>query len=103
MARFTLSLHEKGRLRPLLEAWRGRRFTAEELKNFDLEKLINANCQVQLIHNMNESGKKYANVQAIVPLGKGMERIEVDPEYIRVCDRKVEHSVDAAPEDFVPF
>jgi hypothetical protein len=106
VARFTNTLHEKGRLRPLLEAWRGRKFTTEELKQFDLEKLLHANCQIQLVHNVAENGKKYANVQAIVPLGKGQERIDADPSYVRVCDRKVEDHIEAAADEdaeAVPF
>ena len=54
MQRYTLSLHEKSKLRPMLEAWRGKKFTAEELEGFDLEKLIGVNCQVQVVHNITD-------------------------------------------------
>lgn len=83
---FGLSLSEKSHLRPTLEAWRGRKFTKEELDGFDLEKLLGANCQVQVVHNITEDGNTYANIQAIVPLGKGM--VKLSPmEYVRVKDR----------------
>jgi hypothetical protein len=85
---YTLSLHEKASLRKDLEGWRAKKFTAEEGKGFDLEKLLGVPCQVQIIHNVSETnGKTYANVQAIVPLGKGMQRL-APVEYTRVCDRK---------------
>jgi hypothetical protein len=42
------SLHEKSGLRKDLDAWRGQAFTAEELKGFDLEKVIGANCMVTI-------------------------------------------------------
>jgi hypothetical protein len=31
-AQYTLTLAEKGNRRPMLEAWRGRKFTAQELE-----------------------------------------------------------------------
>lgn len=86
MSRYTNSLNEKATLRQHLEAWRGRRFTAEELEGFDLEKLLGANCQLQIIHNIVDGGRTYANVQAIVPLGKGMTKLRGE-DYIRVIDR----------------
>lgn len=83
---FGLSLSEKGRLRPTLEAWRGRKFTKEELEAFDLEKLLNAPCQVQVVHNISDEGRVFANVQAVVPAAKGMVRLSPQ-EYVRVKDR----------------
>jgi hypothetical protein len=38
----TASLGKKANLRKMLEAWRGKPFTDEELKGFDLTKLLNA-------------------------------------------------------------
>src|SRR5271170_5806756 len=40
--RYGLSLGKKSKLLPLLESWRGRKFTKEELEGFDVEKLIEA-------------------------------------------------------------
>lgn len=83
--RYTLSLHEKSTLRQDLESWRGRPFTEEESAGFDLEKLINVNCQINVQH-VPKQGAIYANVVSIVPLGKGMTKIE-SREYVRVQDR----------------
>lgn len=69
--RFTLSLSEKGNLRPFLENWRGKKFTAEELKGFDLEKLLNVPAFLQVGHN-DSGGKTYANVDAIMTLPAAM-------------------------------
>ena len=77
-ATYTASLHEKARLRHDLESWRGRPFTKEELAEFDVEKLIGANCQLQLTHRVSSNDRTYANVQAIVPLAKGMPKMEVE-------------------------
>lgn len=85
--RYTLSLSDKANLRKHLEMWRGRKFTPEELKGFDLEKLIGANCQLQIIHNLSDEGKTYANVQAIVPVSKKVPKI-APLDYVREKDRE---------------
>jgi hypothetical protein len=82
MQQYRLSLHEKAKLRQHLEAWRGKKFTADELKGFDVEKLIGANCQLTLVHNGD-----YTNIQAIVPLAKGMTKMAPSSDYVRVKDR----------------
>lgn len=86
VANFTNSLHEKSRLRPMLEAWRGKKFSAEELDGFDLEKLLGVNCQVQVIHNITDKGT-FANVQAVVPAPKNGVKLRASSDYVRVCDR----------------
>jgi len=65
MSRYTLSLHENSTLRPHLESWRGRAFTPEELKGFDIAKVLGVPCQVQIVHS--DDGK-YANVKTISAL-----------------------------------
>lgn len=87
MQQYTLSLNEKARLRQHLEAWRGRKFTSDELSGFDLEKLLGANCQLQLVHSISDDGRTFSNVQAIVPLGRGMTKIRGSEDYVRVKDR----------------
>lgn len=83
--RYTLSLSEKSSLRKDLESWRGKPFTDEELDGFDLEKLIGANCQLNVVHDQ-KNGDTYANVTTVVPLGRGMVKIK-PRDYIRVQDR----------------
>ena len=60
---YTVSLHEKSKLRADLEAWRGKKFTTEELAGFDLGKILGQYCTIQVVHS--EDGK-YANVQTIM-------------------------------------
>jgi len=79
--RYTLSLHEKAILRGDLEAWRSKKFTAEELNGFDIAKLLGVNCNIQILHNENE-GKTYANVVTVTPLMKGQEKKEVESEFL---------------------
>ena len=99
-----LSLAEKSTLRPLLEAWRGVRFNAAELKGFDLERLINAPCQVQIMYNVVDDGHTFANVHTVIPPARGRERLIVR-YYIRVKDRTDETPIDPTPNDTedIPF
>src|SRR5215469_16939713 len=84
--RFTPSLHEKAHLRQTLESWRGRKFTKEEEEEFDIEKLLSANCQLQIIHNVKAEGDTFANVQAVVPPAKGSVKLRAE-DYTREIDR----------------
>lgn len=84
---FTVSLHEKSMLRKVLQVWRGKPFSPDELAGFDLEKLIGVPCQVQVMHKVSGNGKTYANVVAVVPMGKGQTRLTVSPGYQRAQDR----------------
>lgn len=61
--RYTVSLSEKAQLRKDLEAWRGKTFTPEELKGFDLPTVLGSYCMLQVLHD--ETGK-YANISAIM-------------------------------------
>jgi len=73
----------EAKLRGVLETWRGGKFTRDDLRGFDLEKLIGESCQVQVIHNVSDEGQTFANVNTVIPLGKGMPRVSVDPGYVR--------------------
>lgn len=107
--KYTNSLHEKAKLRHHLEAWRGKKFTTEELMGFDLEKLIGVNCQIQVVHNLSDKGKTFANVQAVVPAAKNAPKIRVTEAYVRFKDRKPtpngeSHApADQITDDDVPF
>jgi hypothetical protein len=110
---FTPSLGKKSHLRPFLECWRGRKFTEEELKGFDIEKLLGANCQLQIAHNIGDEGDIWANVIAVVPIGKNAARMAVPPDYIRVAEREHRAELERHPdgngngrvqeEEYVPF
>ncbi len=67
-AEYTLSLHEKARLRLNLEGWRGRKFTEEELGGFELKKLLGKSCTLNVVHNPGKEGKVFANIAGISPI-----------------------------------
>jgi hypothetical protein len=84
---YTLSLHKKAALRKDLEAWRGKKFTDAEIANgFNLERLLGANCQIQVQHDAGDDGVVWANVTAIVPAPVGVAKL-VPVGYTRAQDR----------------
>lgn len=75
---YTASLHEKAGLRIALAAWRGRDFSAEELKGFDLKSILGKACMVSV--TLNEKGK--AKVASVMALPKGMAiPTQVNPSF----------------------
>lgn len=103
---YTLSLSEKANLRKHLETWRGRKFTETELQGFDVETVLGANCQLQVIHNITDDGKVYSNIQAIVPAAKGLPKLRA-LDYVRMKDRAKAHgngvTSDELDADSIPF
>lgn len=87
--RYTASMHEKASLRKALESWRGKPFVEADFKpgGFKLEKLLGAGCQLQIIHE-DRDGKTYANIAAIMKLGKGMKPLtaEIEPFILDLDD-----------------
>lgn len=108
---YTLSMHEKASLRKDLENWRGKRFTEEEAKKFDITALLGVPCTINVIHKVGKSnGKTYAEIGSISPLMKNticpeainpiqvlsyddwnQELFESLPEFLR---KKIESSVE---------
>jgi hypothetical protein len=99
---FGLSLHEQSKLRPFLETWRGKRFTEDELCGFDIENLIGANGQVQILHNTFK-GKTYGNVQAVFPMARGAEKMPIPSDYIRQEERDRRAALEANPDGDPPY
>lgn len=75
---YTLSLHEKAGLRKDLAAWRGRDFTDEEAKAFDVSKLVNAYCMVNVTTSEN-NGKTYTNIAGLTPLPQALKNTKPAP------------------------
>jgi len=72
---YTLSMHEKATLRKDLESWRGKAFTEDEAKAFDITKLLGIPCMVNIIIKTHETTKNtYAQIASISGLPKGMAK-----------------------------
>ena len=66
---YTASIGEKANLRKDLVNWRGREFTDDELRGFDVKKILGTTCMLSL--TPNDKGK--VRVTGVMKLPKGTE------------------------------
>lgn len=71
--KYTVSLSENSYLRADLRGWRGREFTPEELKNFELKNILGAWAMLSVIHR-ESNGKTYANIDAITQVSPAVKK-----------------------------
>jgi hypothetical protein len=65
---YTLSWSEKANLRLDLQAWRGKPFSQEEMRSFDLKNVLGAWCMLNVIERQGQNGNTYANVDGVTPV-----------------------------------
>lgn len=65
---YTLSWSEKANLRLDLQSWRGKAFTQEEMRKFDLKNVLGAWCMLNIIERAGQNGKTYSNVDNVAPV-----------------------------------
>lgn len=108
---YTVSLHEKASLRRELSAWRGKDFTEEEAKGFDVSKLLGAYCMVN-VTTVESGGKTYSNVAGLTPLPGALKNAKPEPVHAHVLfdldkpdmkvfngfHEKLQDSIKATPE-----
>lgn len=70
---YTASLSEKANLRKDLENWRGRAFTDEELRGFDMKNILGKPCMLSIVLN----DKNNARVGGVMAAPKGMSLPEI--------------------------
>lgn len=70
---YTLSLGENAIMRRDLQSWRGKGFTPEELKMFELENVLGQWCMINVVHT-SKDGKTYANVDNITPVPAAIKK-----------------------------
>ncbi len=75
---YTMSLGEKANLRKDLINWRGRDFTPEELRGFELKNILGKPCQISI--TANDKGKRV--VSGVTGLPKGMSAPEAFNPFI---------------------
>ncbi len=80
---YTVSLHEKSSLRKDLAAWRGKDFTEEEARAFDVSKLVGAWCMVNATQS-ETNGKTYTNVAGLTPLPGALKNAKPAPVHANV-------------------
>ena len=65
---YTMSWSDKATLRIDLQAWRGKPFSAEEMRRFDLKTVLGAWCMLNVVERQGNDGKMYVNVANISPV-----------------------------------
>ena len=81
---YTLSLGDKASLRKDLESWRGKSFTDDELRGFDLRNLLDKWCMVTIQHRTAQNGNTYADAVAITT-GPAIVQKAVVPQGVNPC------------------
>jgi hypothetical protein len=69
--KYTVSLHEKAKMRSVLESWRGKKFTDAERKGFELKNLLGKLCFLNIVH-ASRNNREYANVATVMPVPDGI-------------------------------
>lgn len=92
----TLSLGRNSAMRPFLEGWRGKAFTAEEIRGFDITKVAGAPALLNIVHE-EKDGKTYANIKSIMPIPKGMDKPKLEGEVLIYDDDHLDN-YDKLPE-----
>jgi hypothetical protein len=98
---YTLSMNEKANLRKMLESWRGKGFTEEEAKCFDITKLIGVACMVNIIHRQSQAGNMYEVISSVTAVPKGIHvPKQITPSFILSYDSFDENLFNSLP-DFI--
>jgi hypothetical protein len=65
---YTMSWADKATLRKDLQSWRGKPFSQEEMRRFDLKTILGVFCMLNVIERTGQDGKMYVNVDGISPV-----------------------------------
>lgn len=71
---YTLSMADKANLRKDLKSWRGKDFTEEQAKSFDITVLVGVPCMINIIHkpSKKDPSRVYEEIAGITPMPKGV-------------------------------
>lgn len=100
---YTLSMNEKANLRKDLKSWRGKDFTEDEAKCFDITKLIGVPCMLNIIHKpkVSDPTSSYEQIAGITPLPKGFKApAQINPTFCLSYDSFNQEMYDSLP-DFI--
>ena len=71
---YTVSLSENATLRKDLATWRGRDFTSDELKGFELGNVLGHWAMISVGRAMGNNGKEYTNITTINPVPPNIKK-----------------------------
>lgn len=100
---YTLSLNEKSNLRKMLASWRGKDFTEDQAKSFDITVLIGVPCMLNIIHKPKKAdpSQVYEEIGSISALPKNFSAPSaILPPFILSYDEFNEERFNSLP-DFI--
>lgn len=70
--KFTNSLHEKGKLLPTLNQWRGKPLTDADIARFTIDKVLGKEAMITVVHKEKADKSKTAVISTITQLMEGV-------------------------------
>jgi len=98
---FSLSMHEKSSLRAFLTSWRGKGFSEDEAKAFDITRLLGVPCMLSIVH---EPGKKdpskiYDKIASVSTVMKGVTMPDqINPSFEFTLENFEQGKFDSLPD-----
>jgi len=71
---YTLSLADKATLRKDLQTWRGKEFTADELRGFELKNILGAWAMISVVRKAGNNGKEYTNIAGVMSVPSAIKK-----------------------------
>lgn len=78
---YTVSLSENSTLRKDLVSWRGRDFTSDELKGFELGNVLGHWAMISVSCSTGNNGKEYTNINTINPVPANIKKQGLPESY----------------------
>lgn len=91
---FTNTLGDKGTLKPILNSWRGRPFTEEDIKTFSFDKLLGATALITVVHEQKTDGM-VAKIGAVVKAVLNGQPMQCPPAIMK----PILYTIDSGPND----
>ena len=74
---YTASMSEKANIRKHLEGWRGKQFTDNEAKSFDVGSILGKCCMLSVVEKTTDKGT-YSNIASMSALPRGMQQVKAE-------------------------
>lgn len=78
---YTVSLSENATLRKDLTSWRGRDFTAGELKGFELSNVLGHWAMISVSTSIGTDGNEYTNINSVNPVPASIKKAGLPEAY----------------------
>jgi len=80
--KYTASLNENAALFKDLKSWRGKPFTADQLKAFDIDNLLGKTCELEVIGYQKQDGSDGTAVEGVYKPDGGVKSIETENDQV---------------------